>query len=91
MKSCLMSAFLILIATFAAGAAEASERPGSARVSTDESRLGFQRPGMQPRDGDYSWCEEEGGALVCGEVTCWEKLGMSYCVRYITNRTPLEE
>lgn len=40
-----------------------------------------QRPDMRPRDGDYSWCEEN-ETLECGVSQCFEDQGylLSFCV-----------
>ncbi len=41
-----------------------------------------ERPEMQTRDGDYSFCDDSDGGLMCGGSVCYESeyMGQSYCI-----------
>lgn len=53
----------------------------SSRVSVGERPGRPQRPGMSPRDGDYSWCDDSGGGLECGIHVCdeYQSISASWC------------
>lgn len=78
----------LICATVGIGAAEAQQRgniQSGHRVSmvSAEYRTELpQRPEMQTRDGDSSWCDDSGGGLECGWSQCFESEGsmQSYCI-----------
>lgn len=78
----------VMIAAFGMGMAQAADR---ATVGHRDA-VGFrmdrpQRPEMQTRDGDYYWCDESDGGLVCGATYCEESHYMSWCITHSTNQS----
>ena len=86
----LASIILALVcATVGTGAAQAQQSKINTghrvpTISADYRTELPERPEMQPRDGDYSFCDDSGGGLACGDYICDEfegvgGVGDSYC------------
>lgn len=73
----------------------------SAAHATDGTSIGYrdltaspiprpQRPGMHPRGGDESWCDDSGGGLECGVSICREDEEdlESWCYTISSNESP---
>lgn len=57
------------------------------RATTGDRMERPQRPEMQTRDENYSWCDETGGGLECGRDHCGEDSDSSTCYYWVINTT----
>lgn len=79
-------ALLAVLCTLGAGAADAANDAAIGLRNPVQFRAdGPREPNMQPRDGDYSWCDDRDGGLACGVDYCWENPYDSVSICEITS------